>query len=67
MMCYRDMSFCKLSHSVLNTQPIRCDNQDCDRHCCHIPNNLPEWELICYAEFINCKYYQRLIKNAKSS
>ena len=66
MMCYCDMSFCLLSNKKLNRQEVTCDNTKCDRHSCHIPNNLPEWELISYGEFLNCPYYKGLIKDARS-
>lgn len=62
-MTYRDISFCMRSQEQYckdNNLPL-CYNKDCFRHSTTIPTNLPEYELICWADMANgCKFYRRV-------
>lgn len=57
-MTYKDKCYCTASNFKFCEQNglKYCDNKDCWRHCSEIPKDLPEWELIAYADFSDrCK------------
>ena len=63
-MTYKDISFCMRSKERFckeNGNLAVCHNKRCFRHSSKIPDNLPEWELICWADMSHsCKYYKRM-------
>lgn len=48
MFCYRDMTFCSRA----------CKKQTCSRNKIHIPNDLPDWMPVAFADFHDCKDYK---------
>ena len=57
MCCYMDMCFCRTSWRFYEGN--KCRNKKCIRHMSHIPDDLPEWELISMADFGDvCEDYE---------
>ena len=59
-MTYNDKCYCMRSNEdMCKTYGFEhCTNTECRRHADEIPDNLPEWELIAWSVFKNCKKYR---------
>lgn len=59
-MTYQDKCYCMRSNKrMCKAYDLEyCTNTDCWRHADEIPGNLPEWELIAWSEFKNCKEHR---------